>query len=699
MERIPFTCTLDCGSRCELVAVVQDGRLLRVDTPPNREDSIQRPRLIPCVRGRAHRRLLAARERVGAPLRRAGPRGSGRFDAISWDDALDEIAARLRDLERDDGHQALLHIIGAGSGGGRGFSGAAASRRFFSYWGPVTETVGNMSNHSVGLAAQWMLGGVLPGSERATLRDARLILLWGNNPAETHMGPNTAHYIAQARDLGARVVLLDPRFTDSGVLADEWVPIRPGSDAALVAAMAWVMETEGWVDHAWLDAHTLGYARYRDYVLGRSDGQPKTPEWAEPVTGVPAETTRRLAREYATIKPACLLAGWGPQRAIYGEQAARAFTTLACMSGNVGLSGGGLASRGTRSGSMPPIGGLPLGPWGARRQISIVSWAADVLAGRLNPPCTLAYIVASNAVNRSPNTLANIAALERIGYVVVHEPYMTPTALHADLVLPINTDLERGDVVTSWGYDSHLFNSRQSVASSDAARSDYWVFARLAERLGWGDDYTQGRDEAGWIEHLLARSALDCEALRREGVLRWDDPSRVELAEFRQDPQAHPLPTPSGRIELANPQAELFGLPLVAEYLPAERPDGERYPLQLLTPHSEVRANSCLHANPWLHRVEPQVAWISRADAEARGILPDETVEVFNEIGVTRLPARVTERIMPGVVCIPQGAWYAPGADGVDEGGCANVLTPHELSPTGGMATHSAWVQVRRCAR
>lgn len=695
IERIPFTCTLDCGSRCELVAVVEDGRLVRVDTPP-REDSPERPRLIPCVRGRAHRALVGARERVGTPLKRNGPRGSGAFTPISWGEALDEIVGRLQNLAARKAHSALLHITGAGSISGRGFSGASASHRFFSFWGPVTVTVGNMSNHCAGIAAQWMLGGQVPASDRATLLDARLILLWGNNPAETHMAPNTAHFIAGARDRGARVILIDPRYTDSAILADEWVPIRPGTDAALVAAMAYVMETEGLVDRAFLETHTLGYGPYREYLLGVRDGQPKAPQWAEAISGVPAETIVRLGREYATVKPACLLPGWGPQRTLYGEQAARAFITLACMSGNVGLRGGGVASVGMRGG--PSLPGLPRGPWGPARGLSAVSWAAEVLANRVRPPCEMAYIVASNVINRTPNTLANIAALDRIGYVVVHDPYLTPTALYADLVLPIRTDLERTDLVTSWGHDQHLFYSAQAIAPPDEAQTDYWIFGQLAERLGFGRAYTQGRDEAAWVEVLLAQTRWDRETLKREGLLRWEEQPRVELAEFRADPQRHPLDTLSGRIELANPQAALYGLPIVAEYVPCVPPDGAHYPLQLITPHSEVRSNSCLAANPWLQEVEPQEIWISRVDAEARGISPGDRVEVISPSGTVRIRAKVTERIMPGVVCLPQGAWFRSGADGVDEGGCANVLTSLQTTPTGGIATHTAWVDVRRCA-
>ncbi|MFH1086718.1 MAG: molybdopterin-dependent oxidoreductase [Chloroflexota bacterium] len=695
---IPVTCTLDCGSRCALIAWVRDGRLLRLDTPAG-DDTVERPRLVACVRGRAHRRLLHAPERALQPLRRVGPRGSGQFAPIAWDEALDLVAARLEEVRARYGTEAVFHAAGAGSISGRGFSGAAASRRFFSYWGPVTGTVGSLSNHAVNMAAQWMLGGVVPGSDRATLLHSRLIILWGMNPAETHMGPNTEYFIAQARDLGAHVVLIDPRYTDSGVLADEWIPIRPGTDVALAAALAYVMETEGLADSAFLETHTRGYDDYRRYVLGADDGVPKTPEWAEAITGVPAETARALARAYATTKPAALLPGWGPQRALYGEQFARAMVTLACITGNVGVLGGGLASTGTRANAVP-LGTLPMGPHAPTRNLPSAAWARALLEDNLRPPVRMAYIVASNLANRSPDTEANLRALGQLDFVVVQDPFLTPTAQIADLVLPVCLDLERSDLVTSWGHDAHLFFSQQAVQALGEARNDYWIFSQLAERLGLGQAYTQGRDERQWMAHLLAASPLPPEAhglLETNGLYRTDGAPRVALAEFRADPRAHPLPTPSGRIEIASQAATRYGLPPIPSFL-AAAPEANAgpYPLQLVTPHSRLRSNSCVAANAWLQALETHALWMHPADAAARGIAPGAPVEVWNEHGRVLVPAKVTERIMPGVVCLYQGVWYRSDDQGRDVGGCANTLTSHRLTPSGGPTTHTVWVQARR---
>jgi anaerobic dimethyl sulfoxide reductase subunit A len=693
-QYIPFTCTLDCGSRCELVAHVRDGDVVRVDTPAGRPDTVTRPRLIPCTRGRAQGRARHARDRVLHPLRRVGPKGSGQFERIAWQDALDEIAERLSDVQARYGTEAVLHAIGAGAVSGRGFSGSAASNRFFGHWGPVTGTTGGMSDHCASVAARWMLGGRVPGSDRATLRDSRLIILWGMNPAETHMGPNTAHFVAQARDCGARVILIDPRYTDSAILADQWIPIRPGTDAALAAAIAYVLETEDLVDLAFMSSNVAGYEPYRRYLLGHEDGQPKTPDWAEHKTGIAADAIYQLARDYGSIKPAALLPGWAPQRTLYGEQIARALIALACLSGNVGLPGGGLASVGTRS-NVIPVAGMGDGPHTPARHVYVGSWAKAILDKPLDPPIAMAYIVASNLINRSPDTRTNARALSELDTVVVHDPFFTPTARCADIVLPICTELERADLVTSWGHDLHLFYNRQAAAPAGEARTDYWVFAQLAERLGFGDDYTQGKSEAEWIEAFLDPRNFDAARLEREGIIRQDGEPRTALAEFRADPAAHPLPTPSGKIEVSCPQAQEHGLPPIPSYIEVAD-EGQTHPLQLITPHYKFRSNSCLHAVPWLQRLEQHAVWINPQDAAVRGISEGDPVEAFNRRGALRLPAKVTERIMPSVVCVYQGAWYRPGEDGVDVGGCANVLTEQRETPSGGFTTHTTWVEVRR---
>jgi anaerobic dimethyl sulfoxide reductase subunit A len=693
MERIPFTCTLDCAAHCELVACVQDGRLIRIDASTDKADTTELPRLVPCLKGRGQGRLLSASERVLTPLRRVGPRGSDDFEEVTWDEALDYVADRLTETRDLHGAEAVLHLAGAGSLGGRGFSGAAASGRFFSHWGSATGTAGHMSAWCNNLVNGWMTGGTDDAIDVSALFESKLIILWGMNPAENRHGVNLAHFIAQARDRGTRVLLIDPRYTDSAVLADQWIPIRPGTDVALIAAIAHVWISEGLADEAFMASHTVGYSDYCAYVKGDADGVPKSPEWAESITMVPANTIRSLARVYAEATPALILAGLGPQRSRYGEQTERALHTLACMSGNVGLCGGGLVHRGRHSSASIGLGALPAGPLKPARTVRAENWGRFLLDGSLQPPVKMAYIVAANAINRSSGTLANARALEGLDTVVVQDPYFTPTARYADIVLPICLDLERPDMV---GAGSEVFYNRQIVAAPGETRTDYWVFSKLAERLGFGENYTCGRTEEEWLLHLLDASSLDVDALQRDGVIRVTGGPMPRMADFRIDPIKNPLKTSSGLIEITCEQAVENGLPRVPAYIENPSDNEADLPLQLVTPHCKLRANSTGYPNPWLLRLEPHRVWMNPGDAATREIGQGDLVEVHNASGTVAIPAKLTERIAPGVVCVYQGSWYDPGPDGVDTGGCSNTLTSHRVSPTGGMAIHSEWVQVKR---
>lgn len=689
---VPFTCTLDCGSRCELLALVVDGHLARIDTPAG-PDSLDWPRLIPCARGRAQRRWLTDEHRVGTPRVRAA---SGELKRATWDAALDRAAEGLLRIRDRWGAAAIMLATGAGSGGGRGFSGAGAAARLVSHWDSVTHTVGNLSHHSASWAEARMLGREVQADDRATLLEARLIVLWGNNPADTRMGPNTEHNIRLARDRGALVVLIDPRLSDSGALADVWLPVRPGADVALVAAVVHQLEAWGAVDRAFLASHASGYEAYQSYVLGRSDGVPKTPAWASAITGLPAERIVWLARQLADLRPATILPGWGPQRALWGEQFHRAMVTLACATGNIGKPGAALPGVGVRNNSMR-LPRLPYGPHRPARILHNGSWAQAVNEGALDPPVKLAFVCASNLINRSSDTHACLRALRSLDATIVLDPFMTPTARVADVVLPINTDLERSDVVTGWGSDRHLFASEQAVSSPDEARSDYWVCAEIARRLGIGEAYTGGKTAAEWLDMWRAEGQGELADLAGRGVLRREGAVRVALADFCRDPERHPLPTASGRIEIASETAVRAGLPRVPAYVPAQpEPAASTYPLHLLTPHHKLRANSSHGGNPWLRQIDEQALWINPTDAAERGIDHGQRVRVRNARGIVECLARVTERIMPGVVCLPQGAWFTPDSAGVDQAGSANVLTSLAVTPTGGPTTHSAWVEVDR---
>ncbi|MBM3212781.1 hypothetical protein FJZ33_11215, partial [Candidatus Poribacteria bacterium] len=380
----------------------------------------------------------------------------------------------------------------------------------------------------------------------------------------------------------------------------------------------------------------------------------------------------------------------------YGEQTERAIITIASMSGNMGIKGGGITHGGRHSSLGVRFQNLPYGRFRPARSIKAENWAKYILDGSLQPPIKMAYIVATNAINRSSNVNDNIKALGQLEYIVVQDQVMTPTARYADMVIPVCTDLERADIVRNRG---EVFYNRQALNPAGESRTDYWVFSKLAERLGFGEAYTGGKTQEEWLEYFLKSADLDENSLKANGSIQNKGDEKPGLAQFRLDPVNHPLRTLSGLIQILCPQAEKYGLPIIPAYIESKPKESVVYPLQLITPHSKLRANSAVYPNPWLQKLEPHTVWINPADAKERGINDGDMVEVFNQYGALALKAKLTQRIMPGVVCIYQGVWYKPDKDGVDQGGCPNTLTGHDLSPTGGMAVHSEWVQIRSKSR
>jgi anaerobic dimethyl sulfoxide reductase subunit A len=367
------------------------------------------------------------------------------------------------------------------------------------------------------------------------------------------------------------------------------------------------------------------------------------------------------------------------------------------MSGNIGICGGGFADIGARLNQIP-IGSLPQGPFETNGRVNSVTWASTVLEGDLDPPIKMAYIVAANIINRTPDTKRNIQALEQMDFIVCQDPYLTPTARYADIVLPICTDLERNDLVVTYRQGTHLFYSQKSIEKLGESKTDYWVFSQLSKRLGIYDEYTHGKNEEEWIKYFLESSQLDTKNLKQTGIYREDVKPHVALSKFRADPEKYPLNTQTGFIEIRYPEAEKSGLPSIPSYIGLKKASSE-YPLQLITPHCRIRSHSDLHTNPWLQRLDPHSVWINSRDAKDRQITDGEVVEVKSSAGRTRIPAMVTERIMPGVVSIYQGTWYQPAEDGVDEGGCANILTTHRTTKTGGFATHTDWINIEKVSK
>jgi len=706
---VTSTCGHNCGGRCVVNAHVRDGRIVHISTDQRRWNP-DHPPLQACARGVGQIEHTYHPDRLQFPMRRTGPRGSGQFERISWDEALDTVAREMLRIRETYGNGAILDASRTGSTSI--LHGRPAAQRFLYMFGGCTDLWSNMSAEAEVFSVRITYGETdykSAGREPKDFANSKLILMWGWSPGDGTFGTGTMPFLKQAKKQGARIICVDPRRTaTSKSLADEHIFIRPSTDAAALIAMAYVIVTENLHDQAFCDRFVHGFdegavpfgASYKTYLLGLQDGQPKTPEWAEDITGIPAATLRRLAIEFASTRPAAIQCGYAPGRTVYGEHFHRAAYALAAITGNVGITGG---NSGVSNGATGTAGikKLPTGknPIDSRVASPLL---ADLLArgkaGGYPADIKMIYSAGGNLFNQCPNAAKMAASLDGVEFIVGQDHFLTPTVRHADIVLPATTFWERNDVHVPWaGAGHYAIYMRQAIEPMDACRNDIDIFSDLALRLGI-DGYNT-RSENAWLRDLTKDVVDDFDAFAEQGVARFPPPADA-VAFSAQIRDGVPFKTPSGKIEIyseilaANPNPYGLGIipPIPMWFAPTD--DSRRFPLSLCTPKSRARTHS-IHGNqPLLARVDPDTVWMHPQDAAARGLTNGQSVRVFNDIGATIVPLEVTDRILPGVVSIKEGAWFTPGSDGIDQTGCANVLTTDRSAPCGATTYNTNQVEI-----
>ncbi|MCX6012264.1 MAG: molybdopterin-dependent oxidoreductase [Chloroflexi bacterium] len=612
---------------------------------------------------------------------------------------------------------------------------AGLVENLFSQTGGYSGTWATASGEGAVFASKMTYGNGTYGCyTRDDYLNSRLIIIWGFNPVVSSYKGNGGLHLARAREAGIRIVCVDPRYTDTAAtFADQWIPIRPGTDAAMLISMAYVIITENLQDQAFLDKYTIGFDQYKEYVLGHEDNIAKTPAWAEAITGVPAATIASLAREYAIKKPAALLDGAAPGRTAYGEQFHRAAIALAAMTGNLGIHGGSVPGGSVYGLSVPPVKMGPAvyermnnrqnpvdqaspprkdaGPYKGQpsassarvNEMNIVNAILEGRNGGYPADYKLLYLINCNYVNQWGNTNKMVQALKKLEFIVVQEQFMTPTAKFADIILPTNTYLEINDLAIGsinlfYGYVNKV------IEPVGETKSHFEIATELAAKLGI-IDYT-GKTTEEWLREIVAgcKDIPDYDKFKQQGIQRIKlSQPLVCFEEQIKDPVNHPFGTPSGKIEIYSQEIANLGkpnLPPIPKYIETweslNDPLAKKYPLQLITGHPLRRAHSQLDNIPWLKELYNHAVKINTADAQGRGITNGDLVKVFNDRGTMIIPAKVTERIMPGVVDIPEGAWYNPDENGIDRGGCANVLTRDGCSPGGAFPGNTALVQIKK---
>ncbi len=752
-------CSVNCGSRCALRLHVRNNEVYWVETDNTGSDQYGDHQVRACLRGRSMRRRMNHPDRLNYPMKRVGARGEGKFQRISWDEALDIVSDNLKRIVKEYGNEAVDIHYGSGATGAnfvRSSSSGSLVSRLMNCYGGFLRNYGTYSTAQISAAMPYTYGSN-EGNSTSDIVNTRLVVMFGNNPAETRMsGAGITYHLEQARERSnARMIVIDPRYTDTAAgREDEWIPIRPGTDAALVSALAWVMITEDLVDHAFLDSYCVGYdektlptsapanGHYKAWILGQgSDGIAKTPEWAEKITGIPRRRIITLAREIGSTKPAYICQGWGPQRHANGEQTARAIAMLPILTGNVGVNGGNSGAR--ESTYTMTIERMPLGDNPVKTQIPVFMWTDAIYRGRemtalkdgvkgkdkLDVPIKFLWNYAGNTlvnqhsdINRTHRILQNDKDCEMI---VVIENFMTSSAKYADILLPDLMTTEQEDIVpndyaANMGY---LIFGQPATTPKFERRSIYQILSGIAQRLGPDIEqkFTEGRTQEQWLQYLYANmQAKDAqlpayEQLKAQGIYKRRDPDGhfVAYKAFRDDPVANPLKTPSGKIEIYSTalaeiaaswqlQADesISALPIYAPTFEGwDDPLRQRFPLQLSGFHYKARTHSSYGNIDVLSAACPQEVWINPIDAASRRIKNGDTVRVFNDRGEVRIAAKVTPRILPGVTAIGQGAWHQAdmAGDKIDHGGCINTLTTQRPSPLAkGNPQHTNLIQIEK---
>ena len=656
-------------------------------------------------------------------------RGVEPFVPVAWETALDLAASEIKRVTEEHGNASIYAGSFGWASAGALHHAQGLVKRFMNGYGGATVYASGYSMGAAGTLLPRILGNNSAVAGPVTTwssiaENTELMVSFGGLPlknmqveafcAGDHSAEKWLRRIAQG---SCKFVYVGPiRGTDAAdFLTPEWLHPRPGSDTAMMLGLAHTLVAEELHDRDFLAGHTVGFERFLPYLMGETDGTPKTPEWAAGITEIAAETIRALARRMAAART-MISVSWSLQRADHGEQPFWMAITLAAMLGQIGLPGGGFGCYGSvnRLGNHRRAVPSPHMSQGKNPIDSVIPAVCitdmllnpgkpmDFNGSKLNyPDIRLIYWCGGNPFHHQQNLNRLIEGWRRPETVIVNEIAWTATARHADIVFPATTTLERNDITAS-NADRYLFAMHKAIEPVGEARNDFDIFADLAGRLGFREAFTEGRSEREWLRHLYDLSRQqgarygaelpDFDEFWESGYVDVPPPETpgILMGEFRNDPDSNPLNTPSGKIEIFSETIDSFGYDDCPGH-PTWMEPGEWlgatekvqcFPLHLISNQPSGR----LHGQGDNARISQgfkvagrEAIWLNPQDADARSIAEGDVVRAFNDRGQCLVGAYITDGIRSGVVLILTGAWYDPVERGrvgsLDRHGNPNVLT------------------------
>lgn len=751
-------CNVNCGGRCVFRYHVKDGVITYVKTDDTGDPSGVQARA--CLRGRSIRRWINSPDRLQYPMKRAAgaQRGEGKFERISWDEAIKTIADTMGGIIAKYGNDAVYINYGSGMYSATG----RTTSRLMNVLGGCLGYYGDYSTACMQKVMPYMYGedctpyDDIYASSMTEAAKSDLIIMFGNSPAETRMGgANIVYDFARVREAvlarGGQIISIDYRLNETSAgYPQEWLPIRTGTDAALVSALAHELIADDEVDHDFLNTYCVGYddatmpaslkgqnKSYYDYIMGTGyDKVEKTPEWAAPITQIPADTIRKLARKIERSRALFVVQGWGPQRHSNGEHTTRAICMLPVLTGQIGKPGTNTGMREAEPSAL--VGTVPSKTNAVKAKISNYQWVnaidhgtemtalnagvegVDKLANSIKMVWSYAGNCLTNQhgdINHTHDILVDESKCE---FIVVTDTLLTDSAKYADILLPDAMRAEQLNMSTN-GYAEWYLGVCVGGPAQDLpfeCRPAFDVNADIADRFGQKEAFTEGLTQDEWVKKLYeAGAAKDgnmptWEGILEQGLYKRELEPVVGLVDFVSDPVANPLATPSGKIEiyseqLANiaatwelePGDVISPIPVFDPGLEGYGETTDEYPLHCSGFHYKSRTHSSFGSLDVLAEANRQHMWISTSDADARGIKNGDICSVTSPRGELLIEAKVTSRIIPGTVGIPQGSWHVADMSGdrIDHGGCINTLTMQHPTPLAkGNPHHSNIVQVAK---